>query len=714
MEGQTLETAPAPARGEAAAAHRLTPLFRPRSIALVGASARSGSVGAAMVESALASSFEGPLYLVNPKYPEIGQRPCHAALAALPEAPDLVVAAVGGRQVEAVLDQALARGARSMVVFDACHGDDAEGRPILERLRDKARTADFPICGGNAMGFLDVTHGCNASFYPAAHLKPGGITLIAHSGSVFTVLALNDPRYRFNLVISAGQEIGVGLDEYMDYALERPETRVIALFMEAARRPERFAAALAKARDRDVPVVVCKVGRTEESARHVRSHTGAVAGSGAAYDAVFERYGAVAVESVDALMGTALLLSQGRRVQAGGLGAVTDSGGLRELLIDRAAERQVSFATLSERSLAALRAALPANLEPSNPLDAAGAIDVGFAGVFRDSLRIMAEAPEVGVLGFEYDGRDDYAYDPGLSEVAEELLGVSEKPCFLYSSFANTNNRSLADRFAEAGLPLVNGLDNMLSAVRGAFAYRDLRALATAPDPVPDPPPAAEIEAWRSRLGGARAPQEADGLELLRAFGVGTVAFRLADTPDAARQAAAEIGFPVALKTAAPGVDHKTEADGIRLNLGDGAALADAYRDLAERLGGRVMVQAMAPRGPELAFGYLRDPDFGPIVMLGAGGTLIELMSDRVTALAPFGPRRARSLIDRLRLRPLLDGHRGAPPADLDALGLALARFSVLCAALGPAMAEMDVNPVIATPEGCLAVDALIVRRDGG
>jgi len=708
MEGQEIERSPDRDRAAGPSEHRLRPLIRPRAIALVGASPRPGSVGAAMVESALGSAFAGPIHLVNPNYPEIGQRPCYPSIAALPDVPDLVVAAVGGRQVEAVLDQALACGARSLVVFDACHGEDREGRAILPRLRDKARAADLPICGGNGMGFLDVTHGCNASFYPAAHLKPGGITLIAHSGSVFTVLALNDPRYRFDLVVSPGQEVGVTVDEYMDFALDRPETKVIALFMEAARRPERFAAALEKALARDVPVVVCKVGRTEESARHVRTHSGAIAGSGAAYGALLERYGAIQVESVDALMSTALLLSQGRRAPAGGLGIVTDSGGLRALLIDRASERKVAFAQLSDRSLAALRAALPATLEPSNPLDAAGAIDVNFASVFRSSLKIMADAPEVGLLGFEFDARDDYFYDPGLVAAAEDLPTLSDKPCFLYSSFANANNRGLAARFADAGLPLINGLDNMLSAVQSVLAHRDLRALATQSDPPPAAAPNNEIERWRRRFGEGGALQEADGLDLLRAFGVPTVDYQMADTADAALAAAREIGFPVALKTAAPGVDHKTEADGVRLKLDDADRVARAYADLARRLGPRVLVQAMAPAGPELAFGYLRDADFGPIVMVGAGGTLIELMSDRVAALAPFGPARARSLIDRLRLRPLLDGHRGAMPVDVAALSLALARFSVLCSALTPAMQEMDVNPVIATAEGCLAVDALV------
>jgi len=662
-----------------------------------------------MVESALASGFGGQIYLVNPKYPEIRERQCYASLSSLPAVPDLVVVGVGAAQVEPVLDEALACGARSLVVFDACHGDDGEGRPILSRLRDKARAADLPVCGGNAMGFLDITHRVHASFYPAAHLKPGGITLIAHSGSVFTVLALNDPRYRFNLVVSAGQEIGTTIDEYMDFALDQPETRVVALFMEAARNPEGFVAALAKAQQRNIPVVVCKVGRTEESARHVRSHAGAVAGSGVAYDAVLERFGAIRVDSVDALMDTALLLFQGRPVEAGGLGIVTDSGGLRELLIDRAESKGLTFAQLSNSSLAALRKTLPATLEPSNPLDAAGSIDVQFSRVFQDSLRILAGAPEIGILGFEFDARDDYSYDPGLTEIANELPGLSDKPSFLYSSFANTNYRLLADRFADAGIPLINGLDNMLTAVRGVLSHGNLRALASRQDPAPAPPPDEEVESWRQRLDEGTELQEAEGLSLLRAFGVPTVPYRVVETCDAAVQAADGVGWPVALKTAAPGIDHKSDADGIRLNLAEPAALVRAYEELSHRLGPQVMIQAMAPRGPELVFGYLRDPDFGPVVMVGAGGTLVELLSDRVYALAPFGPHRSRSLIDRLQLRPLLDGQRGAPPADIDGLSLALARFSVLCSALAPVMEEMDVNPVIATPEGCLAVDALVV-----
>lgn len=712
-DSQAAEAAQPPRSVAPGAPHRLSRLLAPRSVALVGASARAGSVGNMMVRTLLSCGFPGQVHPVNPRYDEIESLPCRAALGELDAPPDLVVAGVGGERIEAVLDQAIAVGAGGLVVFDACHGAHPEGGNLVSRLRDKAREADLPVCGGNGMGFYNLPARCHASFYSSPHLKPGGITLIAHSGSVFTVLALNDSRYRFDLVVSSGQEIGAGIDEYVDYALERPGTRVIALFMEAARRPEAFAAALAKAAARGVPVVVCKVGRTDESARLARSHSGALAGSDAAYEALFERHGALRVDSVDQLMNAALLLSQGRPPGPGGLGLVTDSGGLRETLIDRAEGRGVGLAALSPATLARLQGILPEQLTPSNPLDCAGDLDEGFAKVFEDGLRVFAEAPEVGLLGYEFDGRDDYLYAPGLAELAHRLPGFTTKPCFVYSSFAGTNNRALAERLADAGVPLINGLDEMLSAAAAALAWRDARAQLAASDPPPPGPEPAVVEGWRKTLAARPGLSEADGLALLADFGVPVIPHRGAETWTDAQAAAEDLGFPVALKTAAEGLDHKSDAGGVRLDIADAEALEAAYRDLAERLGARVIVQPMAPKGVEIAFGCVCDPDFGPLVMVSAGGTLIELLSDRRFALAPFGPARARRLLDGLNCRRLLDGVRGQPPADLDALCRALAAFSVLSAELADVLQEVDVNPVIAGKAGLVAVDALVVAKGG-
>ncbi len=706
-------TAPSagPLQATADAPHRLARMLAPRSIALVGASARPGSVGNLMVRTLLGGGFPGEVALVNPRYDEIESLPCRASLGELETPPDLVVAGVGGERVEAVLDEAVAVGAGGLVVFDACHGQHPAGGTLLARLRDKAQEADLPVCGGNAMGFYNLPARCHASFYASPHLKPGGITLIAHSGSVFTVLSLNDARYRFDLVVSSGQEIGAGIDEYLDYALERPGTRVVALFMEAARRPEAFAAALAKAAARGVPVVVCKVGRTEESARLARSHSGALAGSDAAYDALFERYGALRVETVDQLMNAALLLSQGRLPGPGGLGLVTDSGGLRETLIDRAERRGSGLAALSPATLARLEGVLPDQLTPSNPLDCAGDLDEGFAQVFEEGLRILAEAPEVGLLGYEFDGRDDFLYAPGLAELAHRLPDLSGKPCFVYSSFANTSNRMLAERLADAGVPLINGLDEMLSAAAAVLAWRDARAQLAAPDPPPCAPDKAVVGRWRARLTEQPSLSEAEGLALLADFGVPTVPHQTAADLAELRAAAGDLGFPAALKTASEGLDHKSDAGGVRLGIADAAELEAAYRDLSERLGPEVIVQPMAPRGVEIAFGCVVDPDFGPLVMVSAGGTLIELLSDRRFALAPFGPARSRRLLDGLNCRRLLDGVRGQPPADLDALAQALAAFSVLAGELADVLQEMDVNPVMAGEHGALAVDALVVAK---
>ncbi len=691
--------------------HRLSRLLAPKSIALIGASPRQGSVGNMMVRCLQASGFTGDRYLVNPNYDTVEGLPCLDTLGELPTVPDLVVAGVGGGRLEATLDQAIALGAGGVVIFDACHGERPAGGSLLARLREKAAEANLPVCGGNGMGFLNLTRRCHASFYTASHLKPGGITLIAHSGSVFTVLALNDPRYRFNLVVSSGQEIGAAVDEYLDYALDQAETKVAALFMEGVRRPEKFAAALEKAQDRGIPVVVCKVGRTEESARLASSHSGALAGSGIAFDALLARYGALGVNTVDELMNTAMLLAQGRVPGPGGLSVVTDSGGLREALIDRADAHGSPLAELSQETKASLAARLPEPLHPSNPQDAAGLFAEDFAKPFEDALQILAAAPETAVLGYEFDARDDFVYEPKLAALAARLPEMTDKPCFVFSSFSQAHNRQFSDDLADLGIPVINGADEMLSAVANVLRWRDMKAeLATPERPTSLPEPKV-VAKWRNTVASAERVSEAAGLALLKEFGLATVPFLEAEDWPAVLEASASLGFPLALKTAAEGLEHKSDVDGVRLNLTDLAALEAAYGDVSGRLGKRVIVQPMAPKGVEMAFGCVVDPQFGCLVMVAAGGTLIEVLSDRQWALAPFGPAHARRMIDKLICRPLLDGQRGSPPADLEALSQAFAQFSRLSAEMAEVADSIDVNPLIVGPDGVMAVDALVIPR---
>lgn len=688
----------------AQAAHRLAPMLEARSIAVLGASERPNSFGLRLSQAVLSAGYEGRIDFVNPKQDQILGRPCRHSLAELEEAPELAVLGVGAANLEAAVLAAIDRGVRGAVIFDACHGEAANGGPLLARLRDIAREARIPVCGGAGMGFINLPRRCVASFYPAKHLKPGGITLIAHSGSVFTVLAMNDPRYRFDLLISPGQEIGATADEYIEYAVRRPTTKVIALFLETARNPEGFLRSLRRAQAAGIPVVVCKVGRSEESARMARSHTGAVVGSQAAFAAAVEDCGAIAVDDVDQLMNVAQLCAGGRLPGPGGIGLVTDSGGLRELVADCAAEMGAPLARLRQPTIRTLRAALPPPLEPSNPLDCAAALTDDFAKVFERGVAVVAEAKEVSMIGFEADLRDDYVYLPELRELALRLPSRTGKPCFFYSSFARANNRMLADELADRGIACLNGAREMLLATQKLQAWADRRRERSQLSTHVHFP-----EGWREALQSGQAPDEKGALDLLAGFGVPTVRSEVAESWEALVLAAVRIGYPLALKTAEIGVDHKSDRGGVLLGLLDQPALKRAYDDLSGRLGPRVIVQAMAGKGVELALGCVLDPEFGPLVMVSAGGTFIELLGDRQFALAPVDEHQALQMIERLAIARILDGVRGAPAKDKRAAARAFAAFSVLCASLGDAIAEVDVNPLVVTETGVVAVDALLI-----
>jgi acyl-CoA synthetase (NDP forming) len=679
-------------------------MFEAGSIAVVGASARPGSFGARLAEATLSGDFKGRISFVSPRGGQILGREVVTSIRDLDHAPDVAILGVGAANLEETLLEAIEKGARSAVIFDSCHGETKTGKPILQRLRAIAREANFPVCGGSGMGFVDTRRGTVASFYPAGHLKPGGISLIAHSGSVFTVLGMNDPRYRFDLLVSPGQEIGATIDEYIAYAASRETTKVIAVFMESARDPGGLIASLTLARARGVPVVVCKVGRTEESARLARSHTGALVGSNDAYLAVFEEYGAIAVDSVDELMNTALLCSTGRKPAIGGLGLVTDSGGLREMQVDLASETRTPLARYSEPTRMALRANLPAQLEPSNPLDCAADLTDDFANVFERGLRILSEAPEVSMLGLEADFRDDYIYEHRLLALAKTLPTLTSKPCFLFTSFSQTNNRHLGDELADLGVPCLNGAGAMMTAARKfqTWADQSARTGEAALEPFDD----ALVRRWKARLDSLM--DEFSSLDLLNAFGMVTARSVICDNRKMVRDAAERLGFPLVAKTAEAGIDHKSDVGGVILNLVDETALDAAYADLSQRLGPRVILQKMVEKGIELAFGCVIDKDFGPLVTVAPGGTLVELFDERQCALAPFGPAKAEAMIRRLKVSRLIDGVRGDAPRAMGAVARALSTFSRVCTALAGSLSEVDINPVVATTTEAIAVDALI------
>ncbi len=689
--------------------HRLSPMLEPKTIALVGGSPRENTVGNYMIKALQAGEYPGAMTVVNPKYESVEGLPCVGALTELETPPDLAILSVAAHRMENALRDAIAAGAHSAVIFDPCFYEGDTEPLLLDRLKAMAKEADFPVCGGNGMGFFNYDSRTFASFALPEAREPGHIAAFCHSGSVFGIYAFADPRFRFNLLTSQGQEIGASVAEYIDYALDQPTTRVIALFIEAVRDPEKFVNALEKANRLGIPVVATKVGRSMESARLAATHSGALAGDDGAFDAVCRRYGVLRTDDLDTMLSTAVLLAMDHQLGDGGLAAILDSGGLREQMMDLAHDLGLEFAKLTPETTDKLRERLAFGLAPVNPLDAAGPVNEDYESAIVDSLRLLADDPNVAMVLHELYTSDTREFrSPVIHTGAKEMPSYCSKPYVVCYSLSTVRNARIASEFLDAGVPLLNGVRPLLVGIKNSFNHRDFVRRQRGSVPTVD---ASMLTDWQTRLRACGRLGESEGLALLRDFGVAAVGSEVAPSLEVAVEAAQRLGYPVALKTAASHITHKSDQDGVYLGLKTDGDVRQSYTKLSA-LSPNVTVAEMATTdGVEIAFGMVNDRQFGPVVVIGAGGVLVEVMDDRVFAIPPFCPVEARHYLNGLNVWKLLQGVRGKPACDLDELSRALSQFSVLCAELGDMIEEMDVNPVVASSEGAVAVDCVVSVR---
>jgi acyl-CoA synthetase (NDP forming) len=687
--------------------HALAPLLNPRSIALIGASRKRNSAGNDTLRNLLTGGYRGTVYPVNPSYRSLYGCSCYSAITELPDPVDLAIVSVPNKVLERTVGEAIASGARALLIFASA---ELEGHG-KERIAALAREARVPICGANCMGFFNAMQSVRAftSLLPDT-LEPGGITCLAQTGSLMQALLFNDERLKFNLAVSTGQELVTTSADFMDYALDQPSTRLIMLVLESVRDPGGFARALEKAQHRGVPVIALKLARTEQGARFALSHTGAIAGDAQVYEALFRHYGVLSVQDPNELVATAILLSAPRKAVAGGLAAILDSGGERELLVDVAAEVGVPFARIAPETVQVLREQLDPGLEPTNPLDAWGT-GREFEQVFETCLNALLDDAGSALGMFVCDLTDELDLHAAYVGVCEAVAHRTSKLLIVMSNYSAWSHRRHAVRLTRAGIPVLDGTVPSLRAVKHALAYRDFQSRTPAPvrtAAVMNP----RAEYWRRFLSSRSTPlTEEEGYALLSDYGISVPRHAGADSRETALAATHGIGFPLVLKTAVHGILHKSEVDGVRLGIRDATELAAAYDELRARLGPRVLISAMVPAAVEMAFGLLQDDAFGAFVMVGFGGTWIEYMKDRTLAMAPVDPLTAARLISGLRLAKVLDGVRGAPPCNLEALVQTFVQFGQLAHDLSGYIAELDLNPVLVSPSGALAVDCLIVPK---
>ena len=693
-----------------AAAPALQAMLEARSVAVVGASAQPGSFGAELLRQLRVGGFDGAIYPVNPNYTEIDGLACVSSIEAVPEPVDLAILGVGNGKLEAILRSAGRSGARSAVICASGHAVEGEPAPQLpERLQAIAGEYGMAICGGNGMGFINVERRVRATGYSQdPGLLPGPVTFLTQSGSSFSALLRNRRGIRFNVAVSGGDELVTTMAEYLEYSLALESTRVVAILMETIRAPERFRRALELAAAWDIPVVALKVGHGEFARRMVTAHSGAIAGEDAGYEALFEHAGVLRVRTLDELVDTVELLCAGRVAAAGGLATLHDSGGERTHLIDVASACGVPLAVISETTKARLADVLGPGLPPVNPLDAWDTSGTAHE-VFTKCLQALHDDPDTALVAFAVDLVADER-DDVYPAVALDTAAATTKPFAVLCNLRSAIDQDKANVLREGGIPVLEGTETGVRAIGHLLARRDfrLRRLTGIEPPTVD---SRRAEYWRARISSGQLG-EAAAMDLLAAYGIPTVRCVEVGDRESALEAAATIGWPVALKTAAPGIAHKTERDGVRLDLADETAFRRAYDDIASRLGPRITVAAMIPPMPgavEMHLGIVVDGQFGPLVVVAAGGLLVEALDDRRVAIPPIGVDGAHAMIARLRISRVFDGLRGRPPVDRIAVASALSALSALAVELGDVLEAVDINPLIAGPQGCMAADALVI-----
>jgi acetyl coenzyme A synthetase (ADP forming)-like protein len=679
----------------------LRPFFEPKSIAVIGASRRRGSIGGELFRNVLAADFAGAAYPVNREGETVGGVPAYASIAEVPEVVDLAVICLPGPLVLEAAEAALASGVKALCVISSGFAEvGAEGRERQDRLLELVRAHGGRLVGPNCLGIAVPRLGLNATFGPRP-LPPGPIAFSSQSGALGLALLekASERHLGFSAFVSIGNKADVSSNDLLEWWEDDDETELVLLYLESFGNPHKFAR-LARRVARRKPVLALKAGSTEAGARAASSHTAALASSDTAVDALFRQAGVIRARTLEELVDAAALLSsqplpRGRRV-----GVLTNAGGLGILCADACAAADLELPEPSEETRAALQPLLPSDASLRNPVDLLGSATAATYEAVIPPLLVDKRLDALIVL-----------FVPPVVAGADEVAAAIQSAV----ARAETDKPVLAVLISHEGMP--TALRDDASSV-ASFAYPEsaARALGLAaaraewlrrPAGTVPPPPVVEATEARRVVEEALARREEAWLDpsatraLLTAYGVPVVAEKTAQTPSEAVKAAQELGFPVVLKTAAAGA-HKTEQGGVALDLRD----EPQVRAAAERIG-PVLVQPMVRGGAELLAGVVQDPVFGPLVAFGPGGVFAELIGDAAFRIAPLTNVDAEELVHEGKGGRLVAGFRGAPAADAGAFVDLLHRLSRLAEDL-PEVAELDLNPVIALPKGCVAVDARV------
>ena len=702
------------------AASEFSRLFNPRSIAVVGASIDEMSISGQPIRFLREHGYSGVVYPVNPKYDSIGGHPAYPDVPSLPAVPDVALVAVAAQRVPEALRQLGAKGVRYVIVLSSGFAEaGGGGHAAQDELALIAREHGMRVVGPNCQGMMNIDAGYALGFGPPFGLKyrPGAVSLTSQSGAFGnTVLTLADEEgVGFRHYLSTGNEADTTTLDVVDHFVNDPGTRIIASYIEGFRDAHRTVAVGRRAIAAGKPWLVWKVGNSEAGAKAAASHTANLGGAPALYRAAFRQAGAIEVTDVTDLADCVHAFEGGRLPRGPRIAVVTVSGGAGILMADRCTDAGLVLPVLADETLTQLRALLPAFAGLNNPIDiTADALKT--PEILAQTLRIVAQDPNIDVLGLLLAA----VSGPTATAVAHTLKALHDEFPIPIMVAWNGSEATTRDAYAILDAARIPRFRTPVRCARGFGAlWQHAQALQQFARSLADAPRVIQRPAVREALRG-RSDEivEHEAKRVLADYGITPTRETLTISASAAVRAATEIGFPVVLKVQSADIPHKTEAGGVRVGLANAVSVAQAFDEVlanahrhlpAARIDG-VLVQEMVQGAVEVIVGVQNDAIFGPALMFGLGGIHAEVMKDVTFRLAPITSAEARAMIRDIRAFPLLDGARGAPKADIEALADALERVSALALDLSDSIAELDINPLFVLPagQGVRAGDALI------
>jgi acyl-CoA synthetase (NDP forming) len=674
-------------------------LLSARSVAIVGASPKGRwPMG---IYRNLKKAYGGKIFLVNPNYKEIAEDPCYPNLAALPEVPEQVLMLIPTKAVLGTLEDAARLGTKAATIYSAGfgEGDDPEGKKRGQAMKELCDRTGFVICGPNCMGSFSLPEGLWTFPTPVPLLKKGPVGLIFQSGGSLGnwIKGASERGIGFTYAVSSGNEVSLDLVDYLSFLIDDPETKLIALMVEGVRRSKEFMTVAADALNKNKPILIVKLGRSEMGKRQAISHTGALAGSDEVFDAACKRLGLIRCPTLEDLTEMSLAFMPGRIPRGSRAAIVVNSGGMKGLLCDHCDELNTNLARLSDRTREAVRPLIPAELVVENPLEC-GVAGFGDEQNFVNIVKFHAEDDGVDLLAIH--GELPRYPEKREATLFKNLAATTEKPilAFARSTYSLTDeSRTFQD---EATIPFLQAIKPTLRALAGLGLYGERKRLGVPSLPAAD--------------GNAEDLEGEKLTSLLQSRGIGLPRQALASTAAEAAMKAKEIGFPVALKLIAAEIVHKTESGAVILGLKAMDEVENQAKQLLAKAPGeaQLLVQEMI-QGTEVLLGARTDPQYGPFLMVGLGGIFVEVLKDVAIRLLPVDEREATAMLQELRSYKILQGVRGQPPRDIDALVRAMVGLSDIFASHRNRLSDMEINPIMVRGHGhgLAAVDVRLVRK---